>query len=41
MSFESTITMKSEGILTNAAALDPVAQIPEYKICAVSLSKLS
>ncbi|MBN1275888.1 MAG: molybdopterin-dependent oxidoreductase, partial [Deltaproteobacteria bacterium] len=27
-------------ILTNAA-LDPVAKIPEYKVCAVSLSKLS
>ena len=27
-------------MLTNAA-LDPVAKIPEYKVCAVSLSKLS
>ena len=27
-------------ILTNAA-LDPVAKIPEYKVCAVSLSKIS
>jgi formate dehydrogenase alpha subunit len=26
--------------LTNAAALDPVAKIPEYKVCAVKLEKL-